>query len=196
MSEKKGRQLRLEDARETFGHLMEHLGLDEASDPHLGRTPERVAALWAELFGGLREPTPEMSVFECEYGSQEPVVIAGLPLYSMCAHHFLPFFGEVDIAYIPGARLGGVGSFSRVVAHFARRPQVQERLVEQVADHIERALEPKGVLVRVSARHLCMEMRGEKVNGRLVNTAARGILKDLQHRSEVFDLIKSAQRSR
>jgi GTP cyclohydrolase I len=167
------------------------VGVD--SDPHLERTPDRIVHLWRDLFGGLHERAPEMSVFDCEPDARDPVVIAGLPLYSMCAHHMLPFFGDIDIAYIPEGRLGGVGSFSRIIGHYARRPQIQERLIEQVVNHIQDELKPRGVFVRVSARHLCMEMRGEKVCGGMVNTAARGLLEELPRRAEVLELIKSAR---
>ena len=184
----------LDAAQQTFEGLMEHLGLDPEADPQLQGTSERVTALWRELFSGLKADPPRMSLFEHEgeSGKGEPLVLAGLPFYSMCAHHFLPFFGTIDIAYVPGSRVGGVGSFSRIVRHYALRPQIQERLVQQIADHLSEALDPQGVFVRIQARHLCMEMRGEKVQGCLVSTAATGAMKEAARRAEVLELISRA----
>ncbi len=178
----------LDAAQATFEELLERLKIDIESDEQLSNTPARVTKLWSELFGGLHEPVPTISRFPND-GQGEPVILRALPFYSMCAHHFLPFFGTFDIAYIPGDVIGGVGSFARVVRYFGQRPQVQERLVQQVADLIEEALSPAGLYVRSTARHLCMEMRGERVAAELVCTAARGVLRDGERRQEVLSLL-------
>ncbi len=183
-------------AQRAFEDLMGHLGLDAGHDPQLEGTAQRVTALWADLFSGLRAPEPAMSVFEAEDGGGggEPVVIRDIPFYSMCAHHLLPFFGTFNVAYVPDLKVGGVGSFARVIRHYAMRPQVQERLVEQVADHLSRALSPKGLYVMSQARHLCMEMRGEKIKGGLVCAASTGVLKEGPMRAEVLGLLRGSGR--
>jgi GTP cyclohydrolase I len=107
------------------------------------------------------------------------VSVSDIPFYSLCAHHFLPFFGSAHVAYVPGERLVGLSKLPRIVDHYARRPQLQEDLTEQVAASIHSRLAPAGLLVSVEARHLCMEMRGVSRPGVVTTTtAARGVLED------------------
>ncbi len=168
----------MSDSAGAEGHLAAFLEALDAgsSDPEMQGTPERVAELFRELFRGLHEPAPGLSPFPNPNDDGSPILIRELHFHSMCAHHLLPFFGRIDIAYVPGQAIGGVGAFPRVVAHFAARPQVQERLVREILDHLVAELSPAGLLVMSRARQLCMEMRGSRSRGELVCSAAMGTL--------------------
>lgn len=179
-----------------FRAFLQSLGLDEELDDQLAATPQRVTELFRELFEGVDGEPPSPSTFAPpdSDGAADPVIIAALPFQSMCVHHMLPFFGTVDVAYLPDETMVGFGSIGRIVDHFAARPQVQERMIAQIADHIEKTLEPRGLLVRLRARQLCMEMRGARKNGVLVSVAARGELTEDQLRAEFLDQFQSAQK--
>ena len=110
--------------------------------------------------------------------------MTGIPFHSLCAHHFLPFFGEAHIAYVPSNRLVGLSKLARAVEYIARRPQVQERLTEQIADLLDERLAPAGVMVVLDARHLCMEMRGVRSPGTTRTFAARGVFTDVARQKE------------
>ncbi len=168
-----------------FRAFMETLGLDLA-DPNLAGTDKRVARAYAELFRGLDpDAEPVVSTFPNSEDYRGIVTVSGISFYSVCAHHFLPFFGTVNVGYVPGQRLAGLSKIARVVDWFARRPQLQERLTEQVAGYLEEQLAPLGVIVAVEARHLCMEMRGVAKPGvATLTTAVRGTLADERLRKE------------
>lgn len=146
----------------------------------LVRTPARVAEMYAEMLGGLHEEPAEHLQVTFEAGHNEMVMVRDIPLYSLCEHHLVPFYGQAHVAYIPGAdgRITGLSKLARLVDGFARRPQVQERLTAQIADALDGALAPRGVLVVVEAEHLCMSMRGVRKPGALtITSAVRGIFK-------------------
>jgi GTP cyclohydrolase I len=159
--------------------LIKSLGLDPATEPELNRTPARVAELYAEIFSGL-DPgrAPELQVFPHEGPSDDLVAVRDLEFHSLCVHHFVPFFGRAHIAYLPGPKIVGISGLARLLDHYARRPQLQERITAQIADHLERVLEPRGVAVALAARHLCMEMRGIRKRGTVVTRIRRGELAD------------------
>lgn len=138
-------------------------------DEEMEHTGRRVAEFLREFVPVAREF--EMSTCASRPGDGE-VQIREIPFYSLCAHHLLPFFGTVSVAYRPGARLAGLGSVPRLVEHLSRRPQLQERLTEQIADALVDSLDPVGVVVHCRARHLCVEMRGTP-NPLDVRTVAR-----------------------
>jgi len=170
--------------RRAVAELIRALGLDPAAEPELAATPERVADLYAEIFAGLdagAEPRPA-SFPAAEAGpragrrSDDLVIVRDLPFYSLCVHHFVPFFGRAHVAYLPGKRLIGLSGVARILEFYARRPQLQERLTAQVADHLARLLKPRGVAVVIEARHLCMEMRGVRKTGCFETRALRGTL--------------------
>ena len=150
--------------------IMNLLRLD-AGDPNLAGTPERVAELYVELLAG-DQPLADLTTFPNHDGVNEPVVMRAIPVYSLCAHHWVPFFGQATVAYVPGERIVGLSKLARVVEHFARRAQVQERLTEQIAACLDDALQPLGVMVAIEARHLCMEMRGVRLPGTITRTTA------------------------
>ncbi|MFC1703666.1 GTP cyclohydrolase I FolE [Candidatus Omnitrophota bacterium] len=157
-------------------------------------TPRRVAEMYEEIFAGVSaNPKEELEVI-LEQKHDEIVLLKGIPLYSVCEHHLLPFIGRAHVAYIPkGGRVTGLSKLSRVVDTLAKRPQVQERLTTQIADIIMQKLKPRGVMVIIEAEHLCMSMRGVKKPGTLtVTSAVRGVFKENQKtRAETLSLIKS-----
>ena len=118
-------------------------------------TPKRVAEMYAELFMGLNKDPKEELTVGYELGHREMVIVRGIPFYSMCEHHLLPFYGTVDIGYIPdiSGRVVGISKLARVVEVIARRPQIQERLTTHIADAINEGLQPDGVAVVVNAEH-------------------------------------------
>ena len=144
-------------------------------------TPARVARMYAEITAGLRED-PELhlaKVFDVDH--DEMIMVRDIPVYSICEHHLIPFFGQAHVAYIPsgGGKITGLSKIARLVNGFARRPQVQERLTRQIAEAVERALQPRGVLVIVEAEHLCMSMRGVQNPGATtVTSSVTGIFRD------------------
>ena len=114
-----------------------------------------------------------------------------IPFYSMCAHHLVPFYGHAHIAYIPRDRILGLSKFARILEFYAKRPQLQERLTEQVVTYLEEKLQPLGAMVVIEARHLCVEMRGVKKPGALtVTSALRGIFHQKPVREEFLDLLR------
>src|SRR4051794_28472644 len=127
-------------------------------------TPKRVARMYAEVFSGLREHPYEHLEVQFEAGHDEMVMVRDIALTSMCEHHLVPFIGKAHVAYIPNrdGRVTGLSKLARLVDAYAKRPQVQERLTTQVADEIERTLQPRGVLVVIEAEHLCMSMRRQE----------------------------------
>jgi len=157
-------------------------------------TPKRVAEMYEEIFAGVKQkPEEELEVI-LDQKHHEIILLKGIPLYSVCEHHLLPFIGKAHIAYIPKAgRVTGLSKLARVVDILSKRPQVQERLTTQIAEIIMSKLKPLGVMVILEAEHLCMSMRGVKKPGTLtVTSAVRGIFKENEKtRSETLALIKS-----
>jgi len=156
-------------------------------------TPRRVADMYEEIFSGIKQdPEKELEVI-LEQKHHEIILLRGIPLYSVCEHHLLPFTGRVNIAYIPkNGRVTGLSKLARVVDILSRRPQVQERLTTQIAEIIMGKLNPLGVMVVIEAEHLCMSMRGVRKPGVMtVTSAVRGIFKENQKtRSEALALMK------
>jgi GTP cyclohydrolase IA len=157
-------------------------------------TPKRVAKMYAEVFQGLKQDPREH--FETIFGEdhEELVLVKDIPFYSMCEHHFVPFFGKAHVAYIPqGGRVTGLSKLARAVEAVVRRPQLQERITSTVADAIVEKLEPIGVMVVVEAEHMCMTMRGIKKPGsKTVTSAVRGCFEnDSAARAEVLSLINN-----
>lgn len=154
-------------------------------------TPRRVAGMYAEMFAGLdSDPGRHLEVtFPEEY--DEMVLVRDIQFTSMCEHHLLPFTGVVHVAYVPQGKVTGLSKLARVVEEVSRRPQVQERLTQTVADLIEKKLDTQGVAVVCSAEHSCMSIRGvRKPGSRTITSALRGIFKtDQSTRSEFMSLI-------
>ena len=177
------------------GHVKEIiriLGLCPDRDPNLVNTDRRVARMYLDIFSGLDEGTrPRLTTFPNEEHYTSMVMEKEIPFYSMCAHHFVPFYGHGHIAYIPNDKIVGLSKLPRLLEFFARRPQIQERLTEQVAGVLEEELRPQGVMVVIEARHLCVEMRGVKKPGAVtVTSAIRGIFLQKAVREEFLDLLR------
>lgn len=159
----------------------------------LRATPARVARAYEEIFAGLHEDPDTVLQTTFDENHDELVLVKDIPLYSTCEHHLVPWHGTAAVGYIPGedGRITGLSKLARVVDLYARRPQVQERLTSQVAEAVMRRLEPRGVIVVISAEHLCMAMRGVRKPGAVtVTSAVRGIFKDdPRSRAEALNLI-------
>lgn len=160
----------------------------------LRATPERVAEMYEEIFSGIKQdPAKELEVVLGQR-HEEIILLKGIPLYSVCEHHLLPFLGRAHIAYIPKeGRVTGLSKLGRAVDILAKRPQVQERLTTQIAEVIMKVLKPRGCMVVIEAEHLCMSMRGLKKPGILtVTSAVRGVFRENEKtRAEALALIKS-----
>lgn len=141
-------------------------------------TPERVVKAHAEIFAHTGETQfYDYKLFDTTQDA-DMVVVEGIPFYSMCEHHLLPFFGTVDVAYVPDGEIIGLSKVPRLVDWASRRPSVQENLTHLIADEMQRIVHPKGLAVNVTARHMCMEMRGINQQGTQTNTSIyRDLLK-------------------
>jgi GTP cyclohydrolase I len=166
--------------------LLEALGLDTATEGMVD-TPARMARAYAELFS--TRPF-SATTFPNDEGYDELVLARAIPLRSVCEHHLLPFAGVAHVGYLPGDRILGLSKLARLVDHFAARPQVQERLTQQIADWLDRELDAQGVGVVLDAEHTCMTLRGvQAVGARTLTSALRGLLRDSpSSRAEFFAL--------
>jgi GTP cyclohydrolase IA len=183
--------LNSEKVESLVNDLLKEIG----EDPHregLLKTPHRVAKSYAFLTSGYNKNINEIlngAVFNEKY--DEMVLVKNIDFYSLCEHHMLPFYGKVHVAYIPNGRIVGLSKIPRIVDVFSRRLQVQERMTQQIADTINKYLEPQGVAVVSEAYHMCMMMRGvEKQNSSATASAVHGVFKeDARTRGEVMNLI-------
>jgi len=160
-------------------------------------TPDRVARMYDEIFGGYKQdPEKLLTVtFDSDddegdkYGSL--VLVKDIPLYSHCEHHMVPFFGKAHVAYIPEEKVVGISKIARLIDCYSHRLQIQERLTTQVANTLEKFLNPKGVAVVIEAEHMCMTMRGvRKPGARTVTSTLKGVfLKEVDARAEFYSLI-------
>jgi GTP cyclohydrolase IA len=166
--------------------LLEALGLDTSAEA-MADTPARMARAYAELFTARAFAA---TTFPNEEGYDELVLARAIPVRSVCQHHLLPFAGVAHVGYLPGDRILGLSKLARLVEHFAARPQVQERLTQQIANWLHRELDAKGVGVVLEAEHTCMTLRGvQAVGSRTVTSALRGVLRDSpSSRAEFFAL--------
>ena len=161
-------------------YFLESIGVD-TDLPGTKDTPRRIVNAYKELFRGLREDPPKMTTFPNELGTDDIIMSDCIPFNSTCEHHVLPFTGFCWVLYIPNEEtVIGFSKFARIVSHFASRPQIQERLVKQIADYIEKEASPKGVMVFSRAKHMCAMCRGAKSgpsNG-LTTSTVRGVFKE------------------
>lgn len=173
--------------------LLAGIGTERLNEEVVANSPRRIAAMYAEFFRDIdRDPADVLDVlYQEKY--EEMIVMRDISFFSICEHHFLPFVGTADIVYIPkGGRIVGASKLARAVDIAAARPQLQERLTQQVADALVKNLDPLGVLVRIQATHLCMTLRGVKKAGAMMITSAiRGsFYRDQASRSEALSHIK------
>jgi GTP cyclohydrolase I len=172
--------------------ILAAIGEDPTRDG-LVETPARVASMYEELFAGLGDDPGRHVTVTFAADHDEMVMVRDIPFASLCEHHLVPFIGRAHVAYIPNpdGRITGISKLARLVEGYARRLQVQERMTTEIADAIESALEPRGVLVVVEAEHLCMSMRGVKKPGtQTVTSAVRGLFRsDQATRAEAMQFI-------
>jgi len=171
--------------------LLTEIGEDPKREGLL-KTPSRMAKAYEFLTSGYKQEIEKVmngAIFNEKY--DEMVLVKNIDFYSMCEHHLLPFYGKVHLAYIPDGKIIGLSKIPRIVEVYSRRLQVQERMTQQIADTINKFLEPKGVAVVTEAYHMCMMMRGvEKQNSSATTSAMFGVFKeDARTRMEFLDLI-------
>jgi GTP cyclohydrolase I len=173
--------------------IIEAIGEDPKREGLLG-TPQRIAAMYCEIFRGIEVDAKEDLSVGFEEGHREMVILRNIPFYSMCEHHLLPFYGIAHVGYIPNeyGRIVGISKLARVVDTYAKRPQLQERMTTQIADTIMETLKPDGVAVVLEAEHLCMTMRGiEKPGSNVVTSATRGTFRSRSvTRAEFLSLVR------
>uniref|UniRef100_A0A7V2ZKE7 GTP cyclohydrolase 1 n=1 Tax=Ignavibacterium album TaxID=591197 RepID=A0A7V2ZKE7_9BACT len=181
--------------KEKFETLVRNVLIEIGEDPNregLLATPKRVAEAYEFLTAGYQKDIDEVlnnAIFTEKY--DEMVLVKNIDFYSMCEHHMLPFYGKVHVAYIPNGKIVGLSKIPRIVEVFARRLQVQERMTQQIADTLEKYLQPIGVAVVTEAFHMCMMMRGvEKQNSSATTSAMHGVFKDdAKTRNEFINLV-------
>ncbi|HVV09799.1 GTP cyclohydrolase I FolE [Amycolatopsis sp.] len=176
----------LDAAEQAAGQFLHALGV-QTDGESMRDTPRRMAKAYADLF----TPRPfDLTTFPNDEGYDELVLARSIPLRSVCEHHLLPFTGIAHVGYLPGERILGLSKLARITEHFARRPQVQERLTKQIADWLAEQLQPKGVGVVIEAEHTCMTLRGvQAVGSTTVTSTLLGTLRDdARSRQEFFAL--------
>lgn len=164
--------------KEAIRLLLEGIGEDPEREG-LKDTPDRIARMCTEIYGGLDEAADQHLLKQFQVENNEMVLEKDITFYSMCEHHLMPFYGKAHVAYIPDGKVTGLSKLARTVDVYARRPQIQERLTVQIADALERVLQPKGVMVMLEAEHTCMTMRGIKKPGsKTMTVITRGEFKN------------------
>ncbi|WP_415060115.1 GTP cyclohydrolase I FolE [Flavobacterium sp.] len=175
-----------------FHIIMEEMGLDMTDDSLRG-TPHRVAKMFIqEIFSGLNPANkPKISVFENSYHYDKMLVEANISFNSTCEHHFLPIIGKAHIGYVSNGKVIGLSKLNRIVDYYARRPQVQERMIMQIFNELKTVLDTENVIVVVEAEHLCVSSRGIKDSSSYTSTIQYGgIFKDKENRNDFFNLLK------
>ncbi len=172
-------------------NILQAIGEDPEREG-LRDTPKRVAKMYEEIFSGLSQTSKEhlSTHFQSEV-YQDIIMVKDISFYTMCEHHLLPFFGSVDIAYMPGEKgVLGLSKLARVVDVYAKRPQMQERLTHQIADDLIHIAGAKGAFVRVKARHFCMEMRGVQKRGAETQTQIfKGLFEREDKKQEILSFL-------
>lgn len=184
-------ELKIELIQEHFKEIMNILGLD-LNDDSLNGTPYRVAKMYVkEIFGGLNPKNkPDTKLFENKYQYNEMLIEKNITLFSYCEHHFLPIIGQVHVAYISGGHVIGLSKINRLVQYYAKRPQVQERLTNQIAEGLKKALNSEDVAVIIEAVHLCVSARGIKdTNTNTITAHYSGKFQDEKAKMEFISLI-------
>lgn len=175
-----------EKVKEGVRLLLEGIGEDVTREG-LVETPDRIARMYEEIYGGIEEDASEHLKKRFHVDNDAMVLEKDITFYSTCEHHLLPFYGKAHIAYIPNGEVVGLSKLARTVEVFARRLQLQEQLTGQIADALEKELNPKGVMVMIEAEHMCMTMRGIKKPGsQTVTIVKRGIFENNQELEDTF----------
>ena len=175
-----------EKVKEGVRLLLEGIGEDVTREG-LVETPDRIARMYEEIYGGMEENASEHLKKRFHVDNDAMVLEKDITFYSTCEHHLLPFYGKAHIAYIPDGEVVGLSKLARTVEVFARRLQLQEQLTGQIADALEKELNPKGVMVMIEAEHMCMTMRGIKKPGsQTVTIVKRGIFENNKELEDTF----------
>lgn len=183
-------------AKDPLAELTHSLLSEIGEDPEregLEKTPHRVARSLRFLTSGYHQNIDDIlngAVFAEEH--DEMITVKDIPMYSLCEHHLLPFYGHCHVAYVPREKIVGLSKIPRLIEMFSRRLQVQERLTKQIAETLQKVLSPKGVAVVIEAEHLCMQMRGiQKRGSTIITSAMRGVFRRPETRQEFMNLISS-----
>jgi len=179
-----------EDYFETaYRHLFHNLS-EDADRPGLKETPSRVLKALLEMTQGYSQLPATILSKSFESECDEMVVVKGIPFISLCEHHVLPFFGFVDVAYLPNGRVLGLSKIPRAVQALAQRLQIQERLTHEIAEALDKSIPNSGVAVKIRATHSCMKLRGVKSEGEMVTCKLLGNFEAPVVRAEFFELVK------
>ena len=166
--------------------LLEGIGEDITREGLID-TPDRIARMCEEIYGGLGHEADQHLLKQFPVENNEIVLEKDITFYSMCEHHLMPFYGKAHLAYIPNGKVTGLSKLARTVEVYSRRPQIQERLTVQIADALERTLDPKGIMVMLEAEHTCMTMRGIKKPGsKTITTVTRGAFTEDKELQKMF----------
>lgn len=187
--------LKIELIQDHFREIMNILGLD-LNDDSLRGTPFRVAKMYVnEIFSGLNPANkPDTKLFENKYQYNKMVIEKNITMYSYCEHHFLPIIGKVHVAYFSGGKVIGLSKINRLVQYYAKRPQVQERLTNQIADGLKEALQSEDVAVIIDAEHLCVRSRGIKdTNANTITVSYSGKFQDEKNQMKFITLVNSGK---
>ena len=182
---------KIKNIQHHFKMIMQEMGLD-LTDDSLSGTPYRVAKMYVkELFYGLNPANkPKLSIFENKYGYKKMLIEQNITIDSACEHHFLPIIGHANVAYIPKNKVIGLSKINRLVDYYARRPQIQERLVLQILNDLQQVLGTKDVIVSVTAKHLCVSSRGIKDQNSFTTTLEYGgCFSEAEIRNEFLNVI-------
>ncbi len=162
-------------AANAFQTFLLSIGVDNSAGIDIAESAANTASLMADWMRGLHEDSPALSLMPAPNHCHDLVTIEDLPFYSFCGHHFVPFFGTVTIDYYPGEFIAGLGGFIRIIDYYSRRPQFQENLCAQIADHINKELMPNAVRVRIAARQMCVELHENANHSIFKSEAIRSI---------------------
>lgn len=185
-------QEKIEKISKNFKEIMETLGLD-LNDESLNGTPERVAKMYInEVFSGLNpKNTPSASLFENNYTYKGMLVEKDIEVYSYCEHHFVPIIGVAHVAYLAKDHVIGLSKINRIVQHYAKRPQVQERLTVQIVEHLKEVLGTEDVACVIDAKHLCVAMRGvNDTKSTTITAEYHGVFKKEEFKNEFLTHIQ------
>lgn len=183
---KRGTAMNEEKIKQAVRLFIEGIG-EDATREGLRETPERIARMCTEIFGGYEQDAAVYLEKTFHTDTKNIVLERDIPFYSLCEHHLLPFYGKAHIAYIPNGAVVGLSKLARTVEVFARRAQIQEQMTTQIADAVMANLKPKGVMVMVEAEHMCMTMRGIQKPGTKTSTyVVRGVFEEDVNLQQMF----------
>lgn len=188
----------IKNVSELYHKILEEFKFDVDNDQQIKDTPKRWAKMMVnELLQGCFTEAPKITVFDNTENYDQMIFLGPIELKSLCSHHFKSFIGSAYVAYVPDKKIVGISKLARIVKWYMRRPQIQEELTKQIANHIQEILQPKGCAVYIEASHLCMIARGveEKQNATMKTSELKGCFKDLDARTEFFNMISLSKKS-